>query len=78
VKFPSGFDRNKPGKRRDYLRVRVRPDGTGGFELQPFPHQGSGVMTSICWADGLAVVPDGVTVRKGDPLDFLSFDELLR
>jgi molybdopterin molybdotransferase len=60
-------------KRREFLRVR-RNDG-GGLEL--FPNQGSGVLTSTLWGDGLVDNPGGRTIAPGDSVAYLSFRELL-
>jgi len=73
----AGFERTKPGKRREYIRVRIRPDGEQIMHAVPHPNQGSGVLTSVSWADGLAVIPEGKTVALGDLVDYLSFTELL-
>ena len=60
-------------KRREFLRVRRTADG--GLEL--FPNQGSGVLTSAIWGDGLVDNPPGRTVAPGDTVQFVSFAELL-
>lgn len=72
VPVPAGFERNRPGKREEYLRVRVEHG-----RLQPYPHQGSGVLSSAAWAHGLARVPAGATVAEGDTLDYFAFERLL-
>jgi molybdopterin converting factor small subunit len=63
---PAGFDRAKPGKRREFLRARLE-DGRAVL----FPNQSSGVLTSLAWADGLVDVDAGVTVAAGDPVRFI-------
>jgi molybdopterin molybdotransferase len=35
------------------------------------------VLSSACWADGLAVVPENTTLQQGDLLTYYSFEELL-
>ncbi len=47
------FDWPRPDKRREFLRVRH--NAAGGLDL--FPNQGSGVLTSVVWADGLVDNP---------------------
>lgn len=64
----------KPGARREFLRARVQPDG----RLALFPNQGSGVLTSCAWADGLVDIEIGHTVRPGDWVRFIPFSELLK
>jgi len=62
----------RPDKRREFLRVR-RND-RGGLDL--FRNQGSGVLTSLAWGDGLADIAPGQAVQPGDMVRFLSLAEL--
>jgi molybdopterin molybdotransferase len=45
--------------------------------ITAYPNQSSGVLSSACWADGLAVVPENTTINLGDPVTYYSFAELL-
>ncbi len=65
------FARTKPDRRREFLRGRRNRQG--GVEL--FPNQGSGVLTSIAWADGLVDVASGQTIEQGDMVSFISFSD---
>ncbi len=65
--IPSGFS-FRGGSRREYLRVRVCENSEGDPYLETFANQGSGVMTSVAWADGLAEVEIGQQVEPGDKL----------
>lgn len=67
----------KPGRRQEYLRVQLIDDADGAC-LVLHPNQSSGMLSSACWADGLAVLVPGVAINVGDTLPFLSFEELLR
>jgi molybdopterin molybdotransferase len=58
----AGFDWPRPDKRREFLRVRVAADG----RLELFANQGSGVLTSTVWADGLVDVPPGQAIVAGE------------
>ena len=60
-------------KRREFLRVRRNAEG--GLDL--FANQGSGVLTSTVWADGLVDNPGGMTIAPGDTVRYLPFAELL-
>jgi len=62
----------KPDRRREFLRVR-RND-SGGLDL--YRNQGSGVLTSLAWGDGLADIAPGQAVQPGDLVRFLSLAEL--
>ncbi|WP_294769954.1 gephyrin-like molybdotransferase Glp [uncultured Rhodoferax sp.] len=66
------FDWPKADKRREFLRVRR--NGQGGLEL--FPHQGSGVLTSAAWGDGLVDVPPGEPIHYGATVRYIPFGEL--
>jgi molybdopterin molybdotransferase len=68
------FAWTKPGKRREFLRARLQPNG----KLALFPNQGSGVLTSCAWADGLVDLDVGQTVQPGDWARFIPFSELLK
>jgi len=70
--LPADFQRPKPGKREEYLRVRC-VEG----RLQSYPHQGSGVLSSASWADGLARVAAGQTIAPDDVVEYYPFDVLV-
>jgi len=67
------FDWPRPDRRREFLRVRRNP--AGGLDL--FANQGSGVLTSAVWGDGLVDNPEGGVIRAGDTLRYLDFAQLL-
>lgn len=56
------------GTRREYLRVRLESTPEGELEAELYPEQGSGVMSSVSWADALAEVDIGQEVRYGERL----------
>lgn len=56
------------GSRREYLRVRLSYDEHGNSRVDGFQNQGSGVMSSVSWATGLAQVEPGQTIDVGDLL----------
>lgn len=58
----------KPGSRREYVRVRLGEDDAGNLTAIAYRNQGSGVMSSVSWADALAEVDIGRTVTPGDRL----------
>jgi molybdopterin molybdotransferase len=76
IPVTAGFDWPKPGKRREYLRVRLE-DNHGEVRAVLYSHQGSGVLTSTVWADGLVEVLENSTVASGDRVRYLGFDSLL-
>lgn len=76
VTLPAGFDWPVPNSRRQYLRARLDLDAGGAARVCPHPQQGSAMLRAASWADGLAVVEAGRTLRAGEPVPFLSFAEL--
>ncbi|MDP2833758.1 MAG: molybdopterin molybdotransferase MoeA [Pseudomonadota bacterium] len=74
---PAGFDwpgiGKSAGKRREFLRARLE-DGWAML----YPNQGSGVLTSLAWADGLVDIEAGASVMNGDSVRFIPLSELLK
>ncbi|MBM5571702.1 MULTISPECIES: molybdopterin molybdotransferase MoeA [Deefgea] len=68
----AAFDWKKAGDRREFLRVRL--NRTGQVEL--FPRQGSGVLTSMVWSDGLVDLPAGQTIAAGEVVSYLPLSVL--
>lgn len=73
VALRADFDWPRADRRQEFLRVRR--NAQGGLDL--FPSQGSAVLTSTAWADGLIDNPPGQTIAAGDMVQFLAFDHLL-
>lgn len=71
------FDWLKPDKRREFLRARLHTTENGEVGVQLYPNQGSGVLTSTAWADGLVEVPEGSPIHRGKTVKFLPFSGLL-
>ena len=67
------FDWLRPDVRAEFLRARMNDNG--GVEL--YPNQGAGVVTSLCWGDGLVFNKPGLAINKGDSVRFVPFSELL-
>jgi molybdopterin molybdotransferase len=66
------FDWPKADRRNEFLRARV--NAQGGLDL--FPNQGSGVLTSTVWGDGLVDNPPGHPIANGEMVRFIPFSEL--
>ncbi|MBS4096992.1 MAG: molybdopterin molybdotransferase MoeA [Sulfuricella sp.] len=60
-------------KRREFLRARMTTGEDGGPSVQLHPHQGSGVLTSCAWSDGLIEVVDATPFQRGDQVKFIPF-----
>jgi len=72
------FDWPKPDKRREFARARLEPGADGEAVIRVFPSRSSGVLSSVAWANGLAVIPEQQVIARGDRVAFLPFSELLR
>ncbi len=73
----AGFEWSKPdGKRREFLRARLACGEDGDIAVQLYPHQGSGVLTSCTWSDGLVQVEKGCSISPGETVKFIPFSGL--
>jgi len=73
----AAFDWPKPGNRAEYLRARISVND-GELWVDIARNQSSGVLSAASWANALAVVPIGATLKRGDRVDVLLLDGLLR
>jgi molybdopterin molybdotransferase len=76
LEVPAAFDWPRPAKRREFLRARLESAGDGRPEVRVYPTRSSGVLSSVAWANGLAVIPAGHTVERGQPVQFIPLSEL--
>ena len=73
IRLPAGFDWPRPDRRREFLRARVGEAG----QVELFPNQGPGVLSSTVWAAGLVDNPAGHAITQGEPVSFIPYSELL-
>lgn len=71
--LPAAFAWKKADSRTEFLRARLTADG----RVELFPNQGSGVVTSLVWGDGLVLRDPDTPIAPGDPVTFLPFANLL-
>ena len=76
LSVPAAFRWPRPGRRREYLRARLE-QSSDGVAVNIYSKQGSDVLTSTVWADGLVEIGEGDTVEPGDLVPYYSFAELL-
>lgn len=74
--LPAHFSVDTPSIRREFVRAR-KASLNNRVGVEAYPNQSSGVLSSACWADGLAVVPENTRLQEGDLLTYYSFEELL-
>jgi molybdopterin molybdotransferase len=72
----AGFSVDSASVRREFVRARLEQD-RGATVVRAFPNQSSGVLSSACWANGLAVVPEHRTLSPGEIITYFPFSELV-
>ena len=71
------FDIPTANSRQEFIRVKLNEDAKGEQVLEAYGIQGSSIMTSLSWADGLAEIPAGETVTRGQRLNYFPFKGML-
>lgn len=77
VQALADFEWSRPDKRREYARARLHYNDNGQAVISVYPSRSSGVLSSVTWANGLAVIEKDQVLAKGDVIDFIPFSELL-
>lgn len=75
----AGFEHTKKQGRTEWVRVRLRTNEKGQLGAYKIHSGGSGILTSMVDGDGLVELGEEVqTVRAGDPVDFLAYNEVMQ
>lgn len=75
----TGFSHEKKLGRREWVRVRIKPDTQGQLTAHKMHSGGSGILTSLVDADGLVELGEDIeTVQLGDQVLYLPFNEVTR
>lgn len=69
------FTNGRSGVRQEYRRVLVCST-CDGLQVQDYPNQSSGVLSSVSHSNALAVIPPGVLVEEGDTVELILLDQL--
>ncbi len=69
------FRVTRAGTRQDHLRVGLETV-EGELLARPYDNQSSGVLSSVCRSDALAIIPPGKTLEPGDRVRVLLLDLL--
>lgn len=77
IKAIASFEKPGTDKRQEYARGRLEIDERGRPLVKLYANRSSGVLRSVAWANGLAVLPPMTSIAQGDPIDFIPFSELL-
>lgn len=60
--------------REEFLRVQAHPKSDGKLQLVPHPKQGSAMISSLSWANGLARIPAETKIAHGDIVRYYDFN----
>ncbi len=74
---PANFAWPKLDRRREFARARLELDEHGQARISLFASRSSGMLSSLVWANGLAVIRENQTLSQGDMVGFFPFSELL-
>jgi molybdopterin molybdotransferase len=78
INAPANFTWSKRDKRREFARARLDLDEHGQARVSLFASRSSGMLSSLAWANGLAVIRENQTLSHGDMVEFLPFSELIK
>jgi molybdopterin molybdotransferase len=77
IKVKTNFDCKRAKPRREYARVQIDYSSESPM-ASLYPKQGSDVMSSVVWADGIIEIPENTTFDSGTILDYYPLSELTR
>ncbi|PCJ60146.1 MAG: molybdopterin molybdenumtransferase MoeA [Rhodospirillaceae bacterium] len=78
TRVKAGFAMKKKAGRCEWLRCRLTRDAKGALVAKVFPREGSGILSSMVWSDGLVELPEALTnVEEGMDIEFLSYAEVM-
>src|SRR5690606_30837421 len=63
--------------RDEFIRVKAQHNADGSTRLNVFARQGSGVVSSLPWSEGLARIPAGTQVNAGELVPYYSWSRWL-
>ncbi len=75
-KVAANFDWHRAKPRREFVRVRLERTITP-MQVNQYPKQGSDVLSSMVWADGLVEIPEEKTFKQGEVLNFYPLNEMM-
>ena len=71
------FEMKKKTKRLEWLRVKIIYTKNNEIFVEKFPKQGSGMISSIAFSDGIIEIPENVSqIKIGDKYDLFLFNQL--
>jgi molybdopterin molybdotransferase len=76
MRATAAFEKGGHDKRREYARARLETDEQGRAVVRLYHNRSSGVLSSVAWANGFAVLPPMTAIAPGDSIEFIPFSEL--
>jgi len=73
LRLPAAFSTTRISDRREFARGRITPEQ--GIEL--YANQGSGILSSLSWAEALVELPENTLIHPGDLVNVHLLNELL-
>jgi len=77
TRINAAFDWPTPDSRREFTRARIGRDKDNRLHASLYPNQGSGVLMSTSWSDGFVDIAENSVIKSGDPVNYLSFKDIL-
>ena len=77
LKAKVNFSMKKKTERMEWLRVSIYNKYKKNIYLNKYSKQGSGIISSLAYSDGIIEIPENVSqIKIGDEFDYYSFDNL--
>mgnify|MGYP003988390991 FL=1 len=76
VRVEANFDWHRSKPRREFIRVCL-DHNTAPAKASQYPKQGSDILSSMVWADGLIEIPEKTTFKSGEILNFYPLSEMM-
>ena len=77
LKATVNFSMKKKTERLEWLRVTLDKDNLENINVNKYPKQGSGMISSIAFSDGIIEIPENINqINRGDKFDLYLFDQL--
>jgi len=71
------FEMRKKTERLEWLRVNINNNFKSGIFVDKYLKQGSGMISSIAYADGIIEIPENVSlIKKGDKFKLFLFNDI--
>ncbi len=77
AQVPADFVWCRARKRREYVRARLCEGPDGNMIARLYPQQGSDILSSMTWADGLVEIRENELIQRGEPVRFIPFSQFL-